>query len=371
MANHVPLRSLLLLSLIQKRFLKTSASPSSFKVQYLIDSCGLPSQLALSTYQKFQHDKKNLPNAYSVLQYLKDHDFSNTHISKLIDKYPRVLQVRVGSNLKPKFDFLTENGFVGQLLPQLILSNPSVLRRALDSQIKPCFELLNSLLGCKENLVVALKRASWLLTVNLKVVIQPNVDLLIKEGLPLDRVAKLILWQPRAVLQKMDRMVYALHALKSMGLDVEDNIFIHALRVRIQLPETTWKKKIEGMKSLQWSEEEILGAFKRYPPILALSEKKIRSSMDFFINTMELERQNIIACPLFLGYSIDKRVRPRYNVIKVLKSKKLISRDKKMTTLLTINEKNFLTNYVHRYVDVVPGLLELYMGNGKTKKKDS
>jgi mTERF domain-containing protein len=93
--------------------------------------------------------------------------------------------------------------------------------------------------------------------------------------------------------------------------------------------------------------------------------------MDFFINTMELERQNIIACPLFLGYSIDKRVRPRYNVIKVLKSKKLISRDKKMTTLLTINEKNFLTNYVHRYVDVVPGLLELYMGNGKTKKKDS
>jgi mTERF domain-containing protein len=112
MPNHVPLRSLLLLSLIQKRFLKTSASPSSFKVQYLIDSCGLPSQLALSTYQKFQHDKKNLPNAYSVLQYLKDHDFSNTHISKLIDKYPRVLQVRVGSNLKPKFDFFTENGFV-------------------------------------------------------------------------------------------------------------------------------------------------------------------------------------------------------------------------------------------------------------------
>jgi mTERF domain-containing protein len=89
--------------------------------------------------------------------------------------------------------------------------------------------------------------------------------------------------------------------------------------------------------------------------------------MDFFINTMELERQFIIKSPNFLGMSIDKRIRPRYNVIKVLESKELIKRDKKISTLLSLSEKNFWANYVIKYADEVPGLLEIYGGAGKAK----
>ncbi|KAJ6428202.1 hypothetical protein OIU84_023591 [Salix udensis] len=126
------------------------------------------------------------------------------------------------------------------------------------------------------------------------------------------------------------------------------------------------------MKSFQWSEEEILGGvFKRYPQILAMSEEKIRSAMDFYINTLELQRQIIIACPLCLSYSIDKRIRPRYNVIKVLESKGLIKRDKKISTLLNKSEKTFLINYVSRYVEEVPGLLELYKGAAMRTEKDA
>jgi mTERF domain-containing protein len=166
-------------------------------------------------------------------------------------------------------------------------------------------------------------------------------------------------------------MVYAMNAIKNLGLEPNNTMFVRALIVRLQMTETTWNKKIEVMKSLQWSEEEILGAFKRYPQILAMSEEKIRSAMDFYINTMELQRQIIIACPIFLGYSIDKRIRPRYNVIKVLESKELIKGDMKISTLLNTSEKTFLINYVSRYVEDVPGLLELYKGTAKRAEKDA
>ena len=134
MAANKPSRSLL--SLLQKRFLltssaalspptaplptSTSSSSSSLTVQFLVNSCGLTSKSALSVSKKFQIRENNLQNSQSVLQFLKAHDFSETHISNLIEKRPKILLRRIEDNLKAKFDFFTENGFAGQLLPQLI-----------------------------------------------------------------------------------------------------------------------------------------------------------------------------------------------------------------------------------------------------------
>ncbi|XP_011016067.1 PREDICTED: uncharacterized protein LOC105119608 [Populus euphratica] len=283
------------LFLIQKRFLATpsassslsSSSSSSFTVDFLVNSCGLPLKSALLASRKLKLDKKNLRNPPFVLQFLKSHNFDETHISKLIERRPQVLQSRVEGNLAPRFEFLIANGFVG------------------------------------------------------------------------------------TILSKRGRMVYAMNAIKNLGLEPDKTMFVRALSVRLQMTESTWNKKIEVMKSLRWSEEEILRAFKRYPQILAFSEEKIRSAIDFYINTMELERQIIIANPNFIGFSIDKRIRPRYNVINVLESKELIKGDMKISTLLVTSEKKFFINYVSRFADEVPGLLELYKGTAMRTEKDA
>ncbi|XP_011034666.1 PREDICTED: uncharacterized protein LOC105132710 [Populus euphratica] len=367
------------LFLIQKRFLATpsassslsSSSSSSFTVDFLVNSCGLPLKSALLASRKLKLDKKNLRNPPFVLQFLKSHNFDETHISKLIEKRPEVLQSRVEGNLAPRFEFLIANGFVGKLLHDLIIHHTEILTSALDSRIKPAFYLLKSFLYCNENIVAALKRSSRLLTADLNVNAKPNIDFLRKEGVPVNMVAKLIILNPGTILSKRGRMVYAMNAIKNLGLEPDKTMFVRALSVRLQMTESTWNKKIEVMKSLRWSEEEILRAFKRYPQILAFSEEKIRSAIDFYINTMELERQIIIANPNFIGFSIDKRIRPRYNVINVLESKELIKGDMKISTLLVTSEKKFFINYVSRFADEVPGLLELYKGTAMRTEKDA
>lgn len=363
----------LLLSLLQKRFLNTSLPPPtapsspSFTVQYLITSCGLSLQSARSVSKKFQIDEQNLQKPLSVIQLLKSHDFKDAHIAKMIEKRPRLLHCSTQDNLKPKFDFFIKNGFVGRLLPELLVSDPVILTRNLGSRIKPCFKLLKSFVQNREGVVALLKRAPFFLSYGSMDSMQLNIDLLVKEGVAADRIAKLLIWQPRSILYKPDRIVYALNALKNLGLQPGDKPFVQALSVRIQSNDTAWKKKLEVIKSLGWSEEEVLRSFKRHPPLFGYSEKKIRTAMDFFIDTMKLERQSIINSPNFLGMSIDKRIRPRYNVIKVLESKELIKRDKKISTLLSLSEKNFLAKYVIKYADEVPGLLEIYGGAGKAK----
>nr|TKS10222.1 hypothetical protein D5086_0000085380 [Populus alba] len=191
----------------------SSSSSSSSTAQFLVNSCGLSLQSALSVSKKFQIHENDLHKPRSVVQFMKAHGFSETRLDKLIQSRPGVLHCRVEYNLTPKFEFLTENGVVGQLLPELILSNTHILRRGLDSQIKPCFEFLKSVLGSNENDLVALKHSSWLLTLRLKGTMQPNYNLLIEERVAVDRIAKLIIMDPRAIQNKRDKMISTVSAL--------------------------------------------------------------------------------------------------------------------------------------------------------------
>ncbi|KAJ6702395.1 TRANSCRIPTION TERMINATION FACTOR MTERF15 MITOCHONDRIAL-LIKE [Salix koriyanagi] len=311
MASNVPMRNLL--SLVQNRSLKTSntSSPSPLTVQYLLSSSVLHFESAHSVSQKLQIDEGDLQNPHYVIGFLKAHDFKDAHIAKLIHKWPAVLHCKVEHNLKPKFD---------------------------------------------EKAASAFKRCS----VSMMSAMEPNIDLLIKEGVPVDRIAKLIMLQPRTIQQKHQRMVYAVKALKDLEIDSKTTVFIHALRVMLQMSESTWNKKVEVLKSLGWTEEESLQAFKRCPFCFTCSEEKIRSVVDFLVNTLKMEPRTVIGRPEFLMLSVDKRIRPRYNVLKILESKKLIIGNKNMKQLLTMRENNFFQNYVIKYADKVPGLLEAY-----------
>jgi mTERF domain-containing protein len=71
----------------------------------------------------------------------------------------------------------------------------------------------------------------------------------------------MIILYPRTILQKRDKIIYEVRALKDLGLKPKATVFIHALRVMLSTGESTRKKKIEVMKSLGWSDEEIWHAF--------------------------------------------------------------------------------------------------------------
>lgn len=89
-------------------------------------------------------------------------------------------------NMKPKFDFLIENDFSGELVPQLIVSSLQISTKSLDSRIKPSFQFLKSFLHSNDEVMVAIKRASWLLAK--PAIIQSAIDFLIKDGMPVDRI---------------------------------------------------------------------------------------------------------------------------------------------------------------------------------------
>ncbi|KAJ4841098.1 hypothetical protein Tsubulata_027383, partial [Turnera subulata] len=288
----------ILFFLIQKRFLKTLTPPpallspaspvlttadsspatSSSIVEYLTSSCGLSSKSALSVSQKLKFRESNLRNPQLVLHFLKAHNFSDTHIAKIIQKAPRVLLSSVEDTLRPKFDFLIGIGFAGRLLPDLIASDPFVLCRSLDSHLKACFQLLRPFLESNNKFGLSIRRCSWLLSGGFRGTVQANLEFLTKQGVPANCIGKLLLSHPRTISQKHERVVYTLQAVKGLGYDPESPMFVHAFGVMMRMRESTWKKKIELLKSFGWSEEEILTAFRRYPFFMECSEEKLNAN---------------------------------------------------------------------------------------------
>ncbi|XP_065865130.1 transcription termination factor MTERF9, chloroplastic-like [Euphorbia lathyris] len=224
---------------------------------------------------------------------------------------------------------------------QLIVKRPQVLNCRIHDNLKPKFEYL------------------------------VKIGFEVKEGgVPAHVVERFLILQPRSIFQNPEKLINAVNFVKNLGFETADKMFIHAFRVMILMSESTWKKKIKVMKNMGFSEDDILKAFKRFPQCLACSEDNIRKTLHFYFNTMKLEPQTIIVNPALLGYSIEKRVRPRYHVLKVLESKKLIEGIK--LWILVIGEKNFCDKYIDQFKDEVPGLLEFYLGikEGKSSMLD-
>lgn len=366
--------SRILLCFVQKRFISkasgsTLPSSSLYTIEFLKNSCGLASESALSAHRKLQLDEKNSRKYESVLNLLKSYGFEGSQIAKLIARRPSILQSRVDNNLKPKFEFLEEIGFVGPLLPKVIISNPTILLRGLDSQLKPSVCFIKEMLESNEKVLAAIRRSSWVLTFDFKGIMQSNIDVLLREGVPSRNISKLIVVQPRTIMQKVDRMIFAVNKAKELGTDPTTLTFVQAVRVMVSMNDSTWKKKINVLKSLGWSEKEILTAFKRDPFCLACSEEKMRGVADFCFNTAKLDPETVISYPKFFMYGLDKRLRPRYKVLEVLKVKNLIKKNRKIAWLLIQGERSFLKNYVLKYLDKIPDLMDIYRGKAAAETR--
>ncbi|GKU91422.1 hypothetical protein SLEP1_g5302 [Rubroshorea leprosula] len=91
--------------------------------------------------------------------------------------------------------------------------------------------------------------------------------------------------------------------------------------------------------------------------------------MEFYLNTMKFEREAVIATPVLMMLSLDNRIRPRYEVMNILGSKKLVKDGLKMIWVMEISEERFLKIYVTKHVDKVPGLLDMYCSIINQRKK--
>ncbi|XP_068657650.1 transcription termination factor MTERF9, chloroplastic-like [Aristolochia californica] len=344
------------------KFLATSSSkpPSPLIIRYLINVCELPPKTAPAVAQKLHLQRADMKQFDAVLDLLSSVGFSKDQIKTLITRQPKLLLMRAETNIKPKVQFLREMGYSTSDISDIIVSCPSIMSRSLDNYLMPLFEVLKEFLGNNAEVKLAIRRGGRFLQYDLKQTLLPNAALLLDEGIPTKCVPKLVVNYPKVILQKHSDFVKLVQWGKGMGIPPLSSTFTLAIVAKFVTSNETWNRKVKMFMCLGWSEEEVMTTFRKAPFFFLRSEEKVSKVAEFVVNKMKLDSKELCKYPVLFMYGLEKRIIPRFTIIEVLKSKELITRDKKFLSAFCLPEKNFLDRFVTKYVDRIPDLMELY-----------
>lgn len=206
-------------------------------------------------------------------------------------------------------------------------------------------------------MVSAIKCTASLLVSNLDQILVPEIKALQDYGVAADVILKLLTMHCKCLVDRPNRFEEIFDKVKSIGISPTSPIFAHAFGVLGKLPERVWERKVENFKRLGWSEEQVVFAFAKHPYCMTASTEKIVRNMEFFRERFGWDPEYVARNPVVLSFSFEKRVLPRYQVLTVLRSKGLFS-GRVGARQLMLGEKEFLINYVVKYCEQAPELLD-------------
>ncbi|CAN4116358.1 unnamed protein product [Withania somnifera] len=339
-------------------FRYSTAAPTHFLVNYLINSLGFSNEQAISASDKVRCGVKN---PHLAVNFLKHTGINDTHIKILVSKHPQVLSRDVEKTLKPKLKCLSL-GLSGSDLGKVILRDWTFFNRGLDSHIKPLINHLKNVLGSDENVVKFIKKCSWLISYNVVGTVEANLNLLRSFGCSSDKIKNLVLIQPNFLKHNTKKLEEMLHRVqKEVGISPDSAVFLHIVNVLTSLSQETVDKKFGIFKSFGWSDSHILTMLQKLPYCVRLSEARIQTSLTFLMKEARYNSACIASLPALLTYSLEKRVIPRYEMWNLVNEKNLIKSRHKFSTVIKWPEPKFREKYVVLVKAELPDLYDLYI----------
>ncbi|CAA7014169.1 unnamed protein product [Microthlaspi erraticum] len=112
---------------------------------------------------------------------------------------------------------------------------------------------------------------------------------------------------------------------------------------------------METFLGLGFTRDEFTMMVKRRPSCIGFSEETVKKKTEFLVKKMNWPLKSVASHPPVLGYSMEKRIVPRSNVIKALKSNGLLGKGgselPSVSRAFGIIDEAFLNKYVKDHDD--------------------
>ncbi|KAH0909660.1 hypothetical protein HID58_032981 [Brassica napus] len=375
------------LSLNVTSFSSAARKGQNFTVSYLVDSLGFTPKLAESISKKVSFNNKCNPD--SVLNLLRTHGFTDSQISTIITDYPLLLTLDADKSLAPKLQALQSKVSSPSELTETISKVPKILskdrslsvyygfvKEVMEADKSSKVETLYPLRGKQENKlrnVLALRdlgvpqRLLFPLLISecphicgkekfqesLKKVLEMGFDPTTPKFLEALRVVKGL---------NKEAMEEKVNVYKRLGFTVED---VWRFPQCIGVSEKNILNSVETFIGLGFSREDVAMMVKRLPPCIGYSVETVKKKIEFVVKEMGWTLKAVASYPQVLGYSMEKRMVPRCNVIKALIAKGLIRSElPPVSTVLVCTDQDFLKRYVRKHDDdeLVAELMGIFTG---------
>ncbi|KAL3845805.1 hypothetical protein ACJIZ3_003208 [Penstemon smallii] len=310
-------------------------------------------QFSLQLASRVASVTKKPKSSDSILSFFKEVGFSNTQLEKVVKYRPIFLLSDLEKIFKPKIKLFQDLGFSADDIAKIITTDPSILHCSVDNRLIPSLSTLKGLLGSDEGVAKILRTSGSLLTRDLEKTLVPNVKFLESCGVSMDQILKVIYCFPRFFLLKPEVVRKFVDKADELGVNRSSKQFFYAVRTVSSMTNKNWELKMRAFRDMGFSENDILRMFRYSPSVFAMSGKKLKKVKEVLIATGKYDISCIVNTPVSLCCSIENRYIPRFRVLGILESKKLITNWPCLSTLQSFTDKRFFEKFVSPYLDEI------------------
>ncbi|XP_062110932.1 transcription termination factor MTERF2, chloroplastic [Humulus lupulus] len=249
---------------------------------------------------------------------LKELSMDERDIGKMLQKYPWVLSTSIQENYKDVSVYFDKEKVPKESVNRAIRSWPHLLGCST-SKIHLMVEEIGSLgvtnkkLGqviCKSPQILLRKPQEF----------NEVVSLLEDVGFDKETIGKILGRCPEIFATSIERTLKRkLKFLSAIGISE-----VHYPRVIKKYPELlvsdidrTLLPRMKYLVNMGLSRRDVAFMVRRFSPLLGYSiDEVMRPKLDFLINTMEKPLREVVDYPRFLSYSLEKKIKPRFWVLK-------------------------------------------------------
>ncbi|MFS8005261.1 putative transcription regulator mTERF family [Helianthus anomalus] len=322
----------------------TTAIRTEF-INYLINTLNFTTASAISSSSKV---RRLTTTRYcdSVIHILKNNGFNDSQIKDIVAWIPRVLLYKPNETLEPKIRVFLNLGLTNSDLLRLIKRNPSLFELGLHSRIVPTIDYLRMLVGTDEKVIDIINRSRWLFSTSVALKFYAgNVMLLKSYGFSDEQIEKFVHRNAMHFAQPSKWLTSKLDWVEcKMGVSRESNEFFRCFNAIASNSVVNMERKMEVYKS------RIVSRCRKI---------RFREKLRFYMDEVGYTSGYLVTCPSLFSLSLEKRVKPRNEVLKILKERMLLG-SKSLITLVNYPELRF-QDYLRGFEDEIPGLYETYV----------
>ncbi|XP_064941221.1 uncharacterized protein LOC135586618 [Musa acuminata AAA Group] len=315
---------------------------SNFTLVDPLESCELSSKEAAKR-AKDRICEKELSCSSPSIEFFKQSGWSDPLVMKLLQRKPRLLRANVETILKPRMRSLQDMGFSDTEIVQLVSSCPVLL---YSRDIQPRINFWRSLLGSNERLIEASRSNMFLLSSSLARMIEPNIYLLRECGISEQCISRMLVTLPRFFCRRNKCINESIKHVEELGVSRDCKMFPQALLTVMSLSRSRFDATFATLMSFGWSQPDSLAAFRRHPGIWNFSKKNLSDKMTFLMEEAGCELTYVVCRPVLLTLSLEKRLRPRYEVMKFLNQNKLLDKGYNLLSVMLLSEEKFRNKFL-------------------------
>ncbi|CAL9060182.1 transcription termination factor MTERF15, mitochondrial-like [Musa acuminata AAA Group] len=321
---------------------RSSNHRSNFTLVDPLESCELSSKEAAKR-AKDRICENKLSSSSPSIEFFKQRGWSDAQVMKLTQRKPKLIFANVETILKPRMRSLQDMGFSDTEIVQLVSSCPGLL---LLRDIQPRINFWRSFLGSNERLIKASRGNMFLLTSSLARKIEPNISLLRECGISEQCIMQMVVALPRFFCRTNKCINESIKHVEELGVSRDCKMFPHAISTVLTLSRSRFDATFATLMSFGWSQPDSLAAFRKHPVIWNYSKKNISDKVTFLTKEAGCELAYIICHPVLLTYSLEKRLRPRYEVMNFLDQNKLLDKGYNLLSVMLLSEEKFRNKFL-------------------------